>query len=116
MGFSSKGFLGPSGFKLRFASARGGVAAAAAAAAATAAAVVAAAAAAAVAAIAAAAMMVPVAQRLAHGHGRACCKHSNLEACQFSGGRAEALEQHASRTSGLKSIRLSQLDVGLLQL
>ena len=27
MGFSSKGFLGPSGFKLRFASARGGVAA-----------------------------------------------------------------------------------------
>ena len=56
MGFSSKGFLGPSGFKLRFASARGGVAAAAAAAAATAAAVVAAAAAAAVAAIAAAAI------------------------------------------------------------
>ena len=32
MGFSSKGFLGPSGFKLRFASARGGVVAAAAAA------------------------------------------------------------------------------------
>ena len=45
MGFSSKGFLGPSGFKLRFASARGGVvAAAAAAAAAVAAAVIAAAA------------------------------------------------------------------------
>ena len=37
MGFSSKGFLGPSGFKLRFASARGGVVAAAAAAAAAAA-------------------------------------------------------------------------------
>ena len=36
MGFSSKGFLGPSGFKLRFASARGGVVAAAAAAAAAA--------------------------------------------------------------------------------
>ena len=60
-------------------------------------------------------VVVPAAQRLAHGHGRACCRLSNLEACQFSGGRAEALEQHASRTSGLKSIRLSQLDVGWLQ-
>ena len=60
-------------------------------------------------------VMVPVAQRLAHGHGRACCKLSNLEACQLSGGCAEALEQPASRTSGLKSICLSQLDVGLLQ-
>jgi hypothetical protein len=61
-------------------------------------------------------VMVPVAQQLAHVHGRACSRLSKLEACQFSGACAEALEQHASRAPGLISICLSQRDVGLLQL